>query len=61
LRLLNYDDLDSIGGRGGVYFIQEEKWLLGVGVVNESYLDCDDEIDSSCDEIYPEITFSFSF
>ena len=57
----NYDDLDTIGGRGGVYFIQEGQWFLGVGVVYESYLDCDDTIYSSCDEIYPEITFSFSF
>jgi len=57
----HYDDLDTIGGRGGVYFIQEERWFLGVGVVYESYLDCDDTIYSSCDEFYPEITFSFSF
>lgn len=56
-----YDDLDSIGGRAGVYFIQEEQWFLGVGVVYESYLDCEDAIYSSCDELYPEITFSFSF
>ena len=56
-----YDDLDTIGGRGGVYFIQEERWFLGVGAVYESYLNCDDKIYSSCDDIYPEITFSFSF
>lgn len=57
----HYDDLDTIGGRGGVYFIQEERWFLGVGAVYESYLNCDDKIYSSCDDIYPEITFSFSF
>lgn len=57
----HYDDLDTIGGRGGVYFIQEERWFLGVGAVYESYLNCDDTIYSSCDDIYPEITFSFSF
>jgi hypothetical protein len=57
----HYDDLDTIGGRGGVYFIQEEQWFFGVGVVYESYLNCDHEIYSSCDDLYPEITFSFSF
>ncbi len=55
------DDLDSIGGRGGVYFIQDERWYIGVGAVYESYLDCDETILDSCNEIYPEITFSFSF
>lgn len=57
----NYDDLDTIGGRGGVYFIQDEQWFLGVGAVYESYLDCDEKTYSSCDDVYPEITFSFSF
>lgn len=57
----HYDDLDTIGGRGGVYFIQEEQWFFGVGVVYESYLNCDDRVYSSCDDIYPEISFSFSF
>ena len=56
-----YDDLDTIGGRGGVYFIQDNKWFFGVGAVYESYLNCDDTTYSSCDDIYPEITFSFSF
>ena len=55
------DDLDSIGGRGGVYLIQDERWFVGIGAVYESYLDCDEKIYSSCDDIYPEITFSFSF
>ncbi|MBT8349839.1 MAG: hypothetical protein KJO26_01180 [Deltaproteobacteria bacterium] len=57
----NYDDLDTIGGRGGVYFIQEKQWFFGIGAVYESYLNCDDTIYSSCDYFYPEITFSFSF
>ena len=57
----HYDDLDTIGGRGGVYFMQDEQWFIGVGAVYESYLNCDEKIYSSCDDIYPEITFSFSF
>jgi hypothetical protein len=57
----HYDDLDTIGGRGGVYLMQDERWYLGVGAVYESYLDCDEKTYNSCDDIYPEITFSFSF
>ncbi len=55
------DDLDSIGGRGGVYLIQDERWFVGVGAAYESYLDCDERIHDSCNDIYPEITFSFTF
>jgi len=57
----HYDDLDTIGGRGGVYFIQGERWFIGVGAAYESYLDCDEKSYNSCDDTYPEITFSFSF
>ena len=57
----NEDDFDSIGGRGGVYFVQDGRWFLGVGAVYESYLDCDEKIRDECNDIYPEITFSFSF
>ncbi|MBW2611319.1 MAG: hypothetical protein JRE12_02990 [Deltaproteobacteria bacterium] len=56
-----YDDLDTTGVRGGVYFTSDEKWFFGVGAVYESYLNCDDTILSSCDNIYPEVSFSFSF
>jgi len=55
------DDLDTIGARGGVYFIPNEKWFVGIGAVYESYLNHDDDIHSSSDDIYPEITISFSF
>ena len=57
----HYDDLDTIGGRGGVYFMQDEQWFIGIGAVYESYLDCDEKTYNSCEDIYPEITFSFSF
>jgi hypothetical protein len=57
----NEDDLDSVGGRGGVYLVQDDRWYIGVGAVYESYLNCDEEILDSCDDIYPEITVSFTF
>jgi len=56
-----YDDQDTAGGRGGVLFTSDGKWFMGVGAVYESYLDCDEVVYSSCDDIYPEITFSVSF
>jgi len=57
----NYDDLDTIGGRGGIYLIQDRKWFIGVGAVYESYLNCDEDVYNTCDDVYPEITFAFSF
>lgn len=57
----NYDDLDTIGGRGGIYLIQDRKWYVGVGAVYESYLNCDEDVYNTCDDVYPEITFAFSF
>ena len=56
-----YDDLDTAGARGGVLFTSDNKWFIGVGAVYESYLDCDEDVYSSCDDLYPEITFSFIF
>ena len=56
-----YDDQDTVGGRGGIYFTSNEKWFMGIGAVYESYLDCDKDLYSSCDDVYPEITFSVSF
>ena len=56
-----FDDTDTAGGRGGVYFMSDQRWFMGVGAVYESYLDCNEDIYSSCDDVYPEITFSVSF
>jgi hypothetical protein len=56
-----FDDQNALGARGGVYYTPDTNWFMGVGAVYESYLDCDDTIYESCDEIYPEITFSLSF
>ena len=57
----DYDDLDTVGGRGGVYLLQNKQWFFGVGVVYESYLDCDEALYNSCDDVYPEFTFAISF
>jgi hypothetical protein len=53
-------DVDSIGGRGGIYYISESGAIVGGGIVYERFLDCDNAFDS-CDEFYPEVVFAFSF
>jgi hypothetical protein len=55
------DDLDTAGARGGVYIMPGGNWFIGIGAVYESYLNRDDDIHSSSDDLYPEITISFSF
>ncbi len=55
------DDLDSTGGRAGLYFMSGKNVYIGVGVVYESYLSCDSATYSSCSDTYPEITVAFSF
>jgi hypothetical protein len=57
----NYDDLDSVGGRAGVYFMSGRGSYFGAGVVYEKYLSCDTAIYQSCDDTYPEITFAIAF
>lgn len=34
---------------------------LGIGAVYNSYLDCDEDVYSSCTETYPEIVISVAF
>jgi hypothetical protein len=55
------DDLDSIGGRAGLYFMSGKGVYIGAGLVYESYLSCQTSIYSSCDDTYPELIVAFSF
>ncbi len=55
------DDLDSTGGRAGLFFMSGKNVYIGAGVVYESYLSCDSAKYSSCSDTYPEITVAFSF
>ena len=54
-------DLDSVGGRAGVYIGAGRNAHLGLGVVYESYLDCSETIYRSCDSTYGEVTFTIAF
>jgi hypothetical protein len=55
------DDLDSIGGRAGLFFTSGKGVYIGAGLVYESYLSCQTSIYSSCDDTYPELIVAFSF
>jgi hypothetical protein len=57
----NYDDLDSVGGRAGIYFMSGRGSYFGAGVVYEQYLSCDKAVYQSCSDTYPEITFAIAF
>ena len=55
------EDLDSIGGRAGLYFMSGKGVYVGAGLVYESYLSCNTAIYASCADTYPEIVVAFSF
>jgi opacity protein-like surface antigen len=57
----NLPDLDSVGGRAGVYLRAGGNAHVGLGVVYESYLDCSETIYRSCDSTYGELTFTIAF
>jgi hypothetical protein len=54
------DDLDTLGVRGGVMF-RGTAYYLGVGLVWEQNLNCDESVYSSCSATYPEARFTFFF
>jgi hypothetical protein len=54
-------DLDSAGGRAGIYIASGHNAFIGVGAVYESYIDCNKAIYVSCDSTYPEVSFTFVF
>ena len=54
-------NLDSAGARAGVYFAAGRSAYIGAGLVYESYIDCSKSVYRSCDEVYPEVSFTFAF
>jgi hypothetical protein len=60
-RIEGLDDLDSVGGRAGVYIQAGRNAFIGVGGVYESYLDCNTGVYRECDSTYGEISVTFAF
>jgi len=54
-------DLNSVGARGGAYLPVGRNTHFGLGGVYEKYLDCNEGSYHSCDDFYPEISFTVSF
>jgi len=57
----NYNDLNSVGGRAGLYFVSGQGSYFGAGAVYETYLSCDQSVYRSCSNTYPEIIFAIAF
>ncbi len=57
----NNSDLNSVGGRAGIYFVSGRGSYFGAGAVYEKYLSCDEAIYKSCSDTYPEIIFAIAF
>jgi len=56
-----HDDLDSTGGRAGIYLVSGQGSYFGAGAVYEKYLSCDQSVYLSCSNTYPEIIFAITF
>ncbi len=55
--VIDLDDADSIGARGGISLLTGGMVFIGGGVVYEYFLGCEGD----CDDIYPEFFFGLSF
>ncbi len=54
----DFDDVDSIGARGGVFWVSGGGSFFGVGaVVEQAVSGCEEE----CTDIYPEVALSIAF
>jgi hypothetical protein len=54
------EDLDSVGGRAGLYIVGGHVFGGG-GLVYERWLSCSDTRFVDCDEVYPEAAIGFTF
>ncbi len=57
----NLDDLNSAGGRAGLYLVSGQGSYFGAGAVYEKYFNCDEAVYRSCSDTYPEIIFAIAF
>ncbi len=57
----SFDDLDSAGGRAGIYLLSGRGSYFGAGAVYEKYFSCNESVYHSCSDTYPEIIFAIAF
>jgi hypothetical protein len=56
----DFENLESVGGRAGVYLRSGRSYSLGLGYVFENYLSCDNSAFNSCSDSYPELVLSIA-
>jgi hypothetical protein len=54
-------DINSVGARAGVYLTAGRNAYFGIGAVYESYIDCNKTTYGSCNDTYPELSFTIAF
>ncbi len=59
MRIEGLKNLDSAGGRAGVYFSGQGNYYISAGLVHENYFSCDKAVYVSCSDTYPELTITF--
>jgi hypothetical protein len=53
--------INSVGTRGGIFIASGSNSSVSVGLVHESYLDCDAAIYRACSATYSDISITFGF
>ena len=54
-------DINSMGARAGVFLNAGRNAYIGIGAVYESYIDCNSTVYRSCNDTYPEVSFTIAF
>lgn len=54
-------DINSIGGRAGAIFTSGTNSYVSIGLVYETYLDCQAAIYRTCSSTYPDLSVTFGF
>ena len=57
----DWDDLDSYGGKAGLYFSGGGDLYLSAGVVYETYSQCEERLYEDCSSTYPEFGVTMAF
>jgi hypothetical protein len=53
--------VNSVGERAGIYITSSPNSAVSVGLVHESYLDCNTAIYRNCSATYSEVSITFGF
>lgn len=57
----SHDDVNTVGFRAGGLFLTGKRSYIGVGMVYDKYLNCNNSPFLSCSDTYPEITIAVMF